>query len=189
LTLYLDTHRLSLRSFQETDLEAFVRYRSDPEVAKYQSWDAPYGASAAAKFIQEMQQRHPGTKGEWYQIAVVLKDSGEMIGDCAFHILPQDGLQAEIGVTLSRRYQGKGYATEALTRLLDYLFMELELHRVQATCDTENLASAKLLERIGMRREGHLRENIWFKGAWGSEYTYALLKREWEQKSDSRSAA
>ncbi len=64
-------------------------------------------------------------------------------------------------------------------RLLDYLFCELALHRVTATCDALNDASAKLLERVGMRREGHFIENIWFKGAWGSEYNYALLQREW----------
>ncbi len=163
-----------------------MRYRSDPAVAKYQGWDTPYGIEAAKTFIREMKERLPGARGEWYQIAVELKASGKMIGDCAFHILPEDGQQAEIGVTLSRRYQGKGYATEAVTRLLAYLFGELGLHRVRATCDAENLASVKLLERIGMRKEGHLLENIWFKGAWGSEYTYALLRREWEQNSDSR---
>jgi aminoglycoside 6'-N-acetyltransferase len=189
LTLHLETKRLILRTFQDLDLGIFVGYRSDPAVAKYQGWDAPYGIEAAKTFIQEMKERHPGTRGEWYQIALELKASGEMIGDCAFHVLVQDGQQAEIGVTLSRRYQRNGYATEALTRLLEYLFRELELHRVEATCDVENLASAKLLERIGMRREGHLHENIWFKGAWGSEYTYALLKKEWELNSDPRSAA
>jgi RimJ/RimL family protein N-acetyltransferase len=189
LTLHLETNRLILRSFQESDLGAFVRYRSDPAVAKYQGWDAPYGIDAAATFIQEMKERHPGTKGEWYQIAVELKASGEMIGDCAFHALPQDEQQAEIGFTLSRRYQGQGYATEAVTRLLDYLFGELGLDRVLATCDAENLGSAKLLERIGMRREGHFHESIWLKGAWGSEYTYALLKKGWELNSDSWRAA
>ena len=189
MALHLETKRLILRSFQDSDLEAFVKYRSDPAVAKYQGWDAPYGRAAAAAFIQEMKEKHPGTTGEWFQIAVELRASGEMIGDCAFHVLAPDGQQAEIGFTFSRPSQCKGYATEAVARLLDYLFGELGLRRVRATCDAENLASAKLLERIGMRREGHLIENIWFKGVWGSEYTYAQLKKEWEQNSNSRSAA
>jgi RimJ/RimL family protein N-acetyltransferase len=69
--------------------------------------------------------------------------------------------------------------------LLEYLFGELHLHRVIATCDVENIASFRLLERIGMRREAHLVENIWFKGAWGSEYSYALLYREWSRGHNS----
>jgi len=174
----LETQRLWLRAFRDADLEAFAAYRSDPEVARYQGWDAPYGANKAAAFIAEMSRKQSGTPGEWYQVAIELKGSPALIGDCAFHIL-EDARQAEIGVTLSRHYQGQGYATEALTRLFAYLFGELGLHRVVALCDVENLASARLLERLGMRREGCFQENVWFKGAWGSEYLYALLQREW----------
>jgi RimJ/RimL family protein N-acetyltransferase len=68
--------------------------------------------------------------------------------------------------------------------LLGYLFGELHLHRVSAICDAENLASARLLERVGMRREGHFIENIWFKGAWGSEYSYAILQSEWSERQN-----
>ena len=189
MALPLQTKRLLLRPFQDSDLAAFVSYRSDPAVARYQGWDAPYGEAEAVRFIQEMKERRPGMMGEWYQVAVELIATGELIGDCAFHVLPPDGQQAEIGFTFSRAQQGRGYATEAVTRLLDYLFGELCLRRVRATCDAENLASAKLLERIGMRREGHLIENIWFKGAWGSEYVYALLQKEWEQDSNPGRAA
>ena len=186
---HLETDRLILRSFQDSDLETFVAYRSDPQVARYQGWDAPYNRETAKAFIAEMRQKTPGIRGEWYQIAVELKANGEMIGDCAFHVLPQDGEQAEIGFTFSRSHQGKGYATEAVTRMLAYLFGELGLHRVQAICDAENSASARLLERVGMRREAHFVENIWFKESWGSEYAYAMLKKEWEQKLNRGSTA
>lgn len=179
MALALETNRLLLRSFRENDLDAFVTYRSDPAVAKYQGWDAPYDQPTAAAFVREMAQKQPAIPGEWYQVAIELKSNYEMIGDCAFHILAEDARQAEIGFTLARQYQGKGYATEAVARLLDYLFREIGLHRVRAICDVENLASAKLLERIGMRREGHFVKNIWFKGEWGSEYWYGLLKEEW----------
>jgi aminoglycoside 6'-N-acetyltransferase len=189
LALHLETKRLILRSFRDSDLNAFSAYRSDPAVAKYQGWDAPYSLEAAAAFIQEMKERQPGTTGEWYQIAVELRDGGALIGDCAFHILARDGQQAEIGFTFAAPHQKKGYATEAVARLLEYLFGDLSMRRVSATCDAENLASARLLERIGMRREAHLIENIWFKGAWGSEYTYALLKKEWEQNKEAWRAA
>ncbi len=175
------TERLLLRSFQDSDLEPFMTYRSDPSIAQYQGWEAPYSREAAAAFVDEMKGKQPGTPGQWYQIAIELRATGEMIGDCAFQILAEDAQQADIAFTLSRAFQGKGYATEAVTWLLDYLFGELRLHRVRAICDAENLASAKLLERIGFRREAHFVENIWFKGAWGSEYYYGLLKREWDE--------
>jgi RimJ/RimL family protein N-acetyltransferase len=178
-SMIFETERLKLRPFQKSDLDSFVAYRSDPEVARYQGWDAPYPVEKAVAFIEEMIQSSPGTDGNWYQFAVELKKTGAMIGDCAFHTLPQDNRQAEIGFSFARSHQGQGYATEAVQRLLEYLFADLGLHRVQAICDVENIASARLLERVGMRREAHFVDNVWFKGAWGSEYMYALLQYEW----------
>ena len=90
-----------------------------------------------------------------------------------------DGRQAEVGFTLSRDHQGKGYASEAVSRLLDYAFGDLGLHRVFAITDQENDSSFALLERLGMRREGWFVQNAWFKGRWSSEYLYALLRDEW----------
>jgi len=182
MNFYLETNRLVLRSFQDDDLETFIAYRSDPLVARYQSWNAPYPRQTALAFGAEMRDKQPGIQGDWYQIAIQLKPGGPMIGDCAFHILDEDAQQAEIAFTLARQYWGQGYAYEAASRLLDYLFSDLNLHRVRGICDAENTASARVLERLGMRREGHFIENIWFKGSWGSEFLYAILQREWKQK-------
>ena len=181
-TLRLETDRLILRPFQMADAEAFAAYRSDPAVARYQGWEAPYSLAQAENFIEKMVLVQPGMPGDWYQVALELKPSGRLIGDCAFWMLTEAAQQAEIGFTLSPPYQGRGYMTEAVRRLLDSLFETFALHRVRAICDAENAASARLLERLGMRREGHFVENIWFKGRWGSEYWYALLRREWEQR-------
>lgn len=126
-----------------------------------------------------MQATRPGLLDEWYQIAIELKQDGCLIGDCAFHILPEDGQQAEIGFTLARAYQGQGLATEAVTCLIDYLFDAFQLHRLQALCDVDNRASSRLLASVGMRREAHFIENFWSKGEWRSEYGYGLLRREW----------
>lgn len=175
----LKTQRLRLRPFHEADLEPFAAYRSNPEVARYQSWNTPYTLEQAQAFYEEMQREQPGTPGSWYQLAVERLDTPSIIGDCYFHIFANDPRQAEIGFTFAPQHQRQGYATEAVRRLLGYLFGELNLHRVTATCDAENSPSARLLERVGMRHEGHFVENIWFKGAWGSEYLYALLQREW----------
>jgi RimJ/RimL family protein N-acetyltransferase len=176
----IESERLILRSFLAEDASTFAAYRSDPLVAQYQGWDAPYSLELAQVFCAEMSRQPVGVPGEWCQLALELKAGGEMIGDVAFCILQEDGRQAEIGFTLSRRYQYQGYATEAVRQLLDYMFSDLQLHRVRANCDPDNTASARLLERVGMRREGHMLHSLWFKGRWASEYWYAILREEWE---------
>lgn len=175
-----ETQRLILRPFEDRDIIPFSTYRSDPEVARYQGWEAPYSIQQAEQFVAAEKTRQRAQPGQWVQVAMELKATGEMIGDCAFYCLENDPRQAEIGFTLARSFQGQGYATEAITCLLDYLFGDLGLHRVRANCDPENAASARLLERVGMRHEGRFIESLWFKGGWVGEDWYALLRREWE---------
>ena len=179
MTLQLESPRLILRSFQDPDLETFLAYRNDPEVAKYQSWDVPYPREKGIQFIDLMKLSNPNSQGEWYQIAVELKSTREMIGDVAFSTMVYDDKQALIGYSLARSHWYQGYAFEAVGCLLKYLFDERGLHRVMAECDVDNVASWKLLEKLGFRREAHLLENVFFKGKYGSEYHYALLEREW----------
>ena len=111
--------------------------------------------------------------------ALTLRGTDRLIGDCAAHVDADDPRQAEIGFTLAPEHQGHGYATEAVRRLLHYLLVERGKHRVSATCDARNTRSAALLERVGMRREGHLLESTWSKGEWTSDLHYAVLAREW----------
>jgi RimJ/RimL family protein N-acetyltransferase len=100
---------------------------------------------------------------------------------------PHDGdaHQAEIGFTIGPRHQGRGFATEAARLLLDYLFGARGKHRVVAYCDARNAASAGVLERLGMRLEGHLRESTWAKGEWTDDLAYAVLDREWARGDGS----
>ena len=179
MTFHLETNRLILRPFQEQDIEPFRLYRSDPEVARYQGWEAPFSLEQATRFVTEMNSKTPGEPGQWYQIALELKATGEMIGDCAFQRLSEDNSQAEIAFTLASHFQGQGYATEAVRCLIDYLFSDLELHRIRANCDPDNLASSRLMQRVGMRHEGRFVESLSFKGCWAGEDWYAILRREW----------
>ncbi len=188
MTLPWDTHRLILRSFQDSDLEPFLAYRNDPNVARYQSWNIPYPRDKAIRFIQETRAADIISR-KWMQIALELRASRQMIGDVAFSIKPDDARQAAIGYSLARPYWRSGYAFEAVSCLLAFLFAELDLHRVTAECDVENVASWKLLEKLGFRREAHLVENIFFKGAYGSEYHYAMLGREWKKSVSARERA
>ena len=181
----IETSRLRLRRLKDSDMTLFMSYRNDPMVAKYQSWES-ISETEAQKFIQEQKEIQAGAPGKGIQIAIELKATGELIGDCYFMIHALDYRQAEIGFTLSRKYQGYGYATEAVSSFLDYAFHTFDLHRVIAITDCENRASVALLERLGMRREGHFIQNTWFKGKWGDEYLYAILEEEWLSKVNAR---
>jgi aminoglycoside 6'-N-acetyltransferase len=150
----LETPRLVLRPLAEEDLEAFAAYRSDPEVARYQSWSTPYPLERARQLLAEVAAARPGSPGAWCQLAILRKGEARIAGDVAFRALPEDARQGEIGFTLSPAHQGHGYAREAVARVLDYLFGELSLHRVVAICDVENVSSVRLLESLGMRRQG-----------------------------------
>jgi len=161
-----------------------MAYRNDPEVARYQDWEGISEPEARA-FIQEQKKIQPGVPGQGFQIAIELKATGVLIGDCYFTINQLDKRQAEIGFTLSRAYQGQGFATEAVSCFLNYAFLTFNLHRIIAITDCDNAASVALLERLGMRREGHFLQNVWFKGKWGDEYLYAILKEEWLHNPDT----
>src|SRR5258707_10790305 len=174
----LETPRLRLRHFRDADLALFMAYRNDPEVARYQGWEGISEPEARA-FIQEQKEVQPGVPGQWFQIAVELKETGTLVGDCALKIEEHDERQAEIGYTLSRAYQGRGIASEAVSCVLEYAFVTLRLHRVIAITACENAASVALLDRLGLRREGHFRQNVWLKGKWSDEFLYAMLREEW----------
>ena len=176
----LETDRLRIRHFQNSDLESFFDYRNDPDVARYQGWDVPYPREKAVEFVTEMSAKEHDVQGEWLQAAIEEISTGQMVGDAAFFV-KKDDPQAYIGCTIARSYWRKGDGMEATRCLLDYLFEELDLHRVIAITDVENRASFNMLERMGFRREGHFVENLMFKGHWASEYHYAMLKREWKK--------
>lgn len=173
--------RLVLRKLNLADCEALFRYRTDPEISRYQNWK-PLTIEDARQFVETIASVEPDTPGSWFQLAITLRETGEVIGDCGLHFPAEETRQAEIGITLALAYQGKGYASEALAAVLDYLFISLGKHRVVASVDPGNLASVALLERLGMRKEAHFRESLWFKGAWADDVIYAILEREWRSQ-------
>lgn len=178
----LRTPRLVVRRMRPDDAATFAAYRSDPEVARYQGWDAPYAMEQAVAFVAAMADQHPDTPGEWCQLAVA-DLAGCHVGDVAVLVDAADPRLATIGFTLAPEAQGQGYGAEAVTAVLDYLFAARGKHRVAAQCDARNERSAALLERVGMRREAHRLANAWWKGEWTDEYEYAVLDREWAARA------
>jgi RimJ/RimL family protein N-acetyltransferase len=146
------TERLILRRFRATDLPAFVAYRSHPDVARYQGWDASFAMADAVRFLAEQDAVALGTPGVWTQLAAVDRLAGTLHGDCAACISADDPGSAEIGVTFAPGSQGHGYATEALTALLTTLFDEHGVERVHAECHRRNGAVHALMQRLGLRR-------------------------------------
>ena len=176
--LPLEAPRLVLRRFNAGDLNAFLAYRNDPEVARWQGWSR-ISPGEAEEFVSKQQVQAIAQPGQWLQITIALKQTGQSIGDCALKIHTTDTRQATIGITLSRAFQGRGLATEAVSTLLDYLFLQGKLHRVQADTDPDNIPAWKLLERLRMRREAHCRQSLWFKRRWADEFIYAIIRDEW----------
>lgn len=176
MEVLFQTERITCRQFESGDLQAFADYRALPDVAKYQSW-SDYSFEDAQALFDKMQKSDFGTLGNWYQLAILTKESEQLLGDLAVHFI--DESQIEIGFTFAPDFQGKGYASEAVIGLLTYLFSNQKPHRVIATTDCDNLPSWLLLERVGFRREAHFIENVFFKGDWGCEYQYAMLASEW----------
>ena len=183
--LPLCSARLVLRRFTGEDAAAFLAYRNDPEIARYQSWTS-CTATEAAEYIRHQQAQEAGVPGEWLQVAIALKATNELIGDCGVRVSAADPRQATIGVALARAWHGQGFAVEALSGLFDCLFRQLELHRVAVDPDAENTAMQHLAERLGMRREGHLRQSLWFKGRWADEFFYAILRDEWLARDEPK---
>lgn len=176
----LVTERLVLRRFTLADAEPLAMYRSLPDVARYQSWHAPFALERARVFVTWLLEQHPDTPGEWFQLAVARRERPEeLIGDCAIHPRADEPRIVDVGFTFDPTSQGMGYATEAVGEVLRYLFEDRRKHKAAADCDTRNTRSWRLLERLGFRREGVLRDSFDDGEVWASEFLYGLLADDW----------
>ena len=172
------TARLRLDALREDDAEALFAYRADPDVARYQGW-CPASCGEALDFIRAQQNSTLEKGGSWVQRAIRLSGSDKLIGDLGLHVPADAGGSYEFGITLAPVHQGQGYAREALRALFDFMFRELRAHRVHASIDPRNLASAALLSSLGMRQEAHFRESLKLRGEWVDDVIFALLAQEW----------
>ncbi|MBE1162910.1 GNAT family N-acetyltransferase [Dyella acidiphila] len=173
-----NTARLRLDGLRESDAGSLFQYRSDPAVARYQGW-CPASTDEALDFIRTQQSISFDVPDSWLQLAIRLSDDDRLIGDLGLHLPADADGSYEFGVTLAPAFQGRGYAREAVGALLDFLFRTHGAHRVHASIDPRNLASAALLRSLGMRQEAHFRESLKMRGEWVDDVIFALLAREW----------
>jgi RimJ/RimL family protein N-acetyltransferase len=175
----LRTERLELRPFRADDLDALCVMDGDPETTRYLYWGPRTRAEVGVSLARRRTMTAIQKEGDGLRLAVVLPDGGSLVGDVSLYYRSAEHRQGEIGFVLHPDQRGHGYAGEAVAVLIALAFDGLGLHRVVGRCDPRNAPSARLMERLGMRREAHLRENEFVKGEWVGEYIYALLADEW----------
>lgn len=175
------TDRLLLRPFTHHDLHQLHAYESQPDVARYLYWE-PRDLETTRTFLEKKITRVAlAAEGDAIDIAITLRESGELVGNCVLIWTSNEHQQGEIGYILHPRAHGHGYAAEAAREMLRLGFDELYLHRIVGRLDGRNTASARVLEKLGMRREAHLVQNEKVKGEWTDEVIYAMLAEEWKR--------
>lgn len=175
--MHLETERLLIRDIILDDKHAIFNYRSDAEANKFQNW-IPETLEDVEQFI-ERNNKEFNQPESWYQVLITEKDTKAVIGDIGIHFFGAENLQVELGITLNKDFQGRGYASEALKGVINFLFSDLKKHRIMASIDPENIDSLKLMERIGFRKEGHFVKSLFWKNNWTDDVIYALLREEW----------
>lgn len=173
------TERLLLRPPRAADAVHLAARRSDPEVAEYQNWVAPYPLEHAEAMIAELMELDGPTDDAWWMVSLADPSDVEVFGDLVVH-LTQQGRTAEIGYTLARDAWGKGYAVEATTVLVEYLFETMDVTRIEAMLHPDNPASAMVLERVGLLFEGHTRSSFWLGDENSDDWIYGMIRSDWE---------
>jgi RimJ/RimL family protein N-acetyltransferase len=179
-TYPLLTDRLSLRPFRDDDLEAFHAIQRRPDVVRYLYW-GPRSLDETREMLERRKLEAAIEKeGDGLHLAADLRNGGSLVGHFSLFFASREHRQGEVGFVMHPDHHGHGYGTEGARLMLRLGFEELGLHRIIGQCDGRNTASARVMERLGMRREAHLIENEWVKGEWTDGLVYAMLDREWQ---------
>jgi RimJ/RimL family protein N-acetyltransferase len=176
------TDRLSLRRFSMDDLDALYAIQSREDVARYLYWGPRSRGEVRETLAQRVNQYRLDQLNDGLAMAVVRRDTDRLIGSANLTYTSREHGQAEIGYVLHPDQHGNGYGTEVAIALLRLGFEGAGVHRIYGRLDGRNIASARVLEKAGMRREAHLRENEFVKGEWTDEMIYGLLAKEWRER-------
>ncbi|HVP67952.1 MAG TPA: GNAT family protein [Anaeromyxobacteraceae bacterium] len=174
----LATSRLRLREIRLADWRAIHRYASDPEVVRHLDWGPNTEQETRAEVEASVARRTSIPRVEFF-LAAALRTSGEVIGVSGLTLAANNPAAASLAYTFERRHWGQGYATETASEMMRFGFENLNLHRIGAECDVENTGSIRILEKVGMKREGHVRGHRRARGAWRDSFVYGILRPEW----------
>jgi RimJ/RimL family protein N-acetyltransferase len=178
----LRTDRLTLRPFQAEDLDDLHAIQSREDVARYLYWSPRDRDEVRKTLAERIGQSAIEDEGDVLFLAVVLTETRRVVGNVTLRWRSREHRQGEIGFVFHPDHHGKGFAAEATRVILRLGFDNLGLHRIVGRCDARNAASARLMERLGMRREAHLVQNEFVKGEWCDELVYAILAPEWRSR-------
>ena len=173
------TDRLLLRPFAAGDVDDAHAYLRLEEVTRYLYWEPRDRSAAVDAVAVKAAQTVIGEPGERITLAVVWRETGRVAGEVNLAYVSREHRQGEIGYVLNPAFQGRGIATEAAAQMLRLGFEGLDLHRIVARCDARNVASTRVMGRLGMRCEAHFVHDEVFKGEWGDTFVYAILDHEW----------
>lgn len=174
------TERLMLREYIIDDYKEAHSYLSDPEVLKYMEF-SPTTEEQSRDYVNRFLNFQKQEPRIYIKFVVILKTDNCIIGECGLLMPNYKHKTAELVYRFNKDYWGKGYATEAAKAILNFGFYQLSLHRIDATCDIRNSASSKVIDNIGMQKEGCLREHKWVKEWWRSSFLYSILEYEFKQ--------
>lgn len=175
----LESERLLFRAFELGDAPGFFSLRSDKRVMQFMDsvWHRSLSDSEAK--IKEILEDFKAKKGiNW---VIVEKNTNKFAGYFCFWKLDRHNRRAEIGYSLLPEYWGKGYMTETLQLLLNFGFQEMAIHGMEANVNSKNVASIKLLLKLGFQKEAHFRENYFFEGKFLDSEIFCLLTSDWNK--------
>jgi len=178
--IFRSTERLILREFKDEDWADVHGYSRDARLTYYLNW-GPNTDEQTKAFIKRAIRHQTEIPRTNFEIAVVKSDNQKIIGNCRLVSRLHRHRSSELHCIIRREDWGKGYGAEAIGALLALGFEEFKLHRIFSVVDPEDAASARVLEKCGLQREGHLREHLWIKGQWRDSLLYAILDYEWAQ--------
>ena len=182
-TILLETERLILRDYMISDLKEVHAWMSDPEVMLYLEWKTSSMEETKENLLKTINDIGSSNRNEYY-FAMIEKETQKHIGGAGFKIITRkhnSGI-AELGYFLSKDYWGKGIAVEAVLRIIKFGFVDLKLHKISASCDSENRGSERIMQKCGLSKEGELRKERFHRNRWCNRLLYSILKEEREIK-------
>ncbi len=175
------TPRLLLRKMTMKDAQDIFAYSQDPEVARHVLWDAQKSLNEAKDYIRYMRKRYfYNQPSSW---GIIYQKTGRLIGTIGYMDYDENNSTVEVGYSLSRHYWNQGLMTEALQKVIEVSFEELEIHRIEAQHEIDNPSSGRVMEKCGMKKEGVLRERLYNKGKYADMVLYSILRNEYDRKA------
>lgn len=174
----IETPRLFLRPIALNDSASILKYRSDAETNRFQGW-IPECLEDVQNFIVHRISPEINQPGTWFQMVIIRKDNGELIGDLGIHFPEEQPLHVELGITLSKHQHGQGFAAEALNEVISHLFLKLEKQKIVVSIDPRNRPSIKLFERLGFVQEAFYEKSLFLNGEWADDLVMGVMRRNW----------